>query len=224
MQSRLLILDEVRSLYEGIKIFEEELEQEFESRAYANLILKKRRLWENLDRASPEQIRKVIIKFLTLYRVRNTKRIKPKMLKKKIQNIADCLKRLKNKELLSIDLSGYKEDIINTYNGIDSCPGIGATAVSKILHGINPNLFMIWDDTIRIKYRCRDAPEDYFDFLVHSQKFLRKIPPNERKRLKTTFKRSLPKLLDEFNFVKFTREKEHEGENLIDPFLLVVKE
>jgi hypothetical protein len=94
---------------------------------------------------------------------------------------------------------------------------VGATATSKMLHMINPNFFMMADENTRHGYGCYDNQSGYVNFmwrmkffgdtLMHEYSATRNVPLNsvfpdlvsECNSAATT----LPKLLDEYNWVKF---------------------
>jgi len=94
---------------------------------------------------------------------------------------------------------------------------VGATATSKILHLVNPRFFMMSDRNIRHGYGYSDDEVGYgrfvrymksfADALIHEYSSARNIPVNsvfsslvsECKSRATT----IPKLLDEYNWVKF---------------------
>lgn len=74
-----------------------------------------------------------------------------------INDIIPELERLRDKSLLTIEFDKYERNIKAIYTKIDEVKGIGATATSKILHLLNPDLFVMWDQNIRSEWnRCLD--------------------------------------------------------------------
>ena len=94
---------------------------------------------------------------------------------------------------------------------------IGATATSKILHMVNPNFFVMADENIRFAYGCSENELGYVNFmwrmkllseaLIEDYSNARKVPKDkafqklalECQSAATT----LPKLIDEYNWVKY---------------------
>ncbi|MEM2463925.1 MAG: hypothetical protein QW791_01660 [Candidatus Bathyarchaeia archaeon] len=79
------------------------------------------------------------------------------------QDLADQLRRAENefkelegKSLLDVDLNDKEtlESIKEAYNAVRA-KYIGPTAVSKILHLLNPELFIMWDEKIREEIKER---------------------------------------------------------------------
>jgi len=125
-------------------------------------------------------------------------------------------------EEVSFDsLVDHLDDIKNVFRRIASVRAgaktVGATATSKILHLVNPRLFMMSDRNIRHGYGYSDNEVGYARFMRHMKSFadalireyslMRNIPMNsvfpslvsECKSRATT----IPKLLDEYNWAKF---------------------
>lgn len=110
--------------------------------------------------------------------------------------------------------------------------GIGSTSASKILHGINTQVFMMWDQYIRPGYGYyNENATDYLKFMVDCQEILRAVVGHYQEKhgcdvtvaekeicgraypdLKV--KKSLAKLLDEYNWMKFCNKRD-----LPDPWL-----
>jgi len=141
------------------------------------------------------------------------------------------LKELQGKRLESLDLSDnkLKEDIKDIFLEFSSKKSIGFTGASKILHVINPHVFMMWDLNIRRGYhklhkrnhRIGDS-ECYFEFLKQSQEIIRAILSKrdeddlwkehlkflDRSFMKAfSFSESVLKMLDECNYVRFNQKR-----------------
>lgn len=129
---------------------------------------------------------------------------------------------IRNKRFLTVDFND--ERILNAvktiYSKLDhlSCFG-GQTTISKVLHLLNPEIFVMWDSTIRKMYkphnsRIRENSEGYLEFLKETQgEFLEAL--NDRARLtgKTLDEveeqirdryrgKTIAKIADEYNWIK----------------------
>jgi hypothetical protein len=99
---------------------------------------------------------------------------------------------------------------------------------SKILHVLVPELFVMWDDTIRCAYGCRvmseaEAGEKYFKFLKRVQRVAKEVIDSYRtehncgvneavKRIRRNLYEegfyTLARLVDQYNFQKYTKGKD----------------
>lgn len=83
-----------------------------------------------------------------------------------------------------------------------------STGTTKLMHGMNPNLFVMWDKGICIHYGVYPNAVGYINFmgLVQEEiKALLKIHSKEE-IIKNT-NRTLPKLIDEYNWINFRTSK-----------------
>jgi hypothetical protein len=131
-------------------------------------------------------------------------------------------KRLEN---LNLDNGELGEIIKRIFLEFSSKRSIGFTGASKILHVLNPFVFMMWDNNIRSAYHKLHtgnhklgSPECYLEFLKQSQGIIKTIL-NKRsedeiwsdhltfidKDFMTafSFRESMLKMLDECNYVRF---------------------
>jgi len=198
---------------------------------YIHLILEPRKVWGNLHTITKKNVEKIVIEFLRRWKIRNTQRIDPEELKKTLQNLDEYSRLLSHRRLLNLDfveevseVTGNISKLIEKmYDQTNKVHGVGATSTSKILHGINPSVFMMWDKKERLGYGCAENSVGYVRFLFESQIILRKIVRScqekcncnseiaEEKIVKqanTKRKMSLTKLLDQYNFMKFARESD----------------
>jgi hypothetical protein len=137
------------------------------------------------------------------------------------------LEELKEKRLESLDLSDNKQgkNIKSIFSEFSSKKSIGRTGASKILHILNPHVFMMWDIRIRNayhklhgKYHEVGDSECYLEFLKQSQKTIKAIlckmtEDDLWNRYLTfldkefieafSFRESILKMLDECNWVIF---------------------
>lgn len=90
------------------------------------------------------------------------------------------------------------------YEELDSIKYVGPTGVCKIMHLINPEIFIMWDKKIREKiYNVEDSASGYLEFLGKNQRLLETVFNDEKKRndLRSKFpNKTLAKLIDEFNW------------------------
>ena len=149
-------------------------------------------------------------------------------IKSKLVRVAEEVRGLAHENLSEVDLSrgpaGRSTSIASTYDVIRTADGVGATITSKILHTLNPDLFVMWDDAIRHHYsgllhRNLDTGSDYVVFLAHMQGMAQSVigdfsvrhPHDVRvesylsKHLGLERPVTLAKFLDEYNWVTLVR-------------------
>ncbi len=61
----------------------------------------------------------------------------------------------------------HKEVIEEIFKNFQSV--VKHTSSSKIMHMINPNLFVMWDEKIRNNWGCSSNARGYFNFLIRMQ-------------------------------------------------------
>lgn len=92
-----------------------------------------------------------------------------------------------------------------------------ATVASKVLHLLNPKLFVMWDTKIIDRYEFEADPEGYLRFLVEMKKLATQLNSHSMEISETTekirkksdeiygtefcMKKSMAKLLDEYNWI-----------------------
>jgi hypothetical protein len=127
---------------------------------------------------------------------------------------------LRKERFQTIDFEKDKisDSITNIYGKLDPLPYLGSpTTISKTLHLLNPEIFVMWDNNIRKEYkkknsRIRDNPEGYLEFLKETQKLIRDAL-NDRKKetgkgldeiereIRNKYKNiTLAKIIDELNY------------------------
>ena len=150
-------------------------------------------------------------------------------LMKAYETVNDEINLLRNRRLESAELDDPNvvdriKAIFNCFQKFDS---IGATGASKTLHIICPDLFVMWDTEIRKNYhklhdnRWDTLDQCYIEFLKQAQKIAKgllqqksaeeiwKNHPihSEEPQLVESFPqasvKTLPKMIDECNYVKF---------------------
>jgi hypothetical protein len=140
------------------------------------------------------------------------------------------LKELKGErlELLNLNDAQLKGGIKSIFLEFSSKKSIGLTGASKILHILNPHVFMMWDANIRNAYHKLHSKshkvgdgECYLEFLRQSQEIIKAILSKkseddlwrehltfvDKEFMKAfSFKETTLKMLDEYNYVRFTRK------------------
>jgi len=138
------------------------------------------------------------------------------------------LEKIKGERLENLSLSDdeLKKTIKRIFQEFSSKKSIGFTGASKILHLLNPYLFMMWDYNIREAYHKLHTknhelgdPDCYLEFLKQSQEIIRTILSKRSENdiwndhltfidkdfmAAFSFKESMLKMLDECNYIRFT--------------------
>lgn len=181
--------------------------------AYKEHILNKRQIWENLSQLTPQDARNTIIEFLKAWKIRYTKRIKPIKLKEKLRKLNAHFQVFRNECLMALDFDRemtlndrrmkVSEVVKEIYLGLCDEKGIGPTSAAKIMHGVNPEVFMMWDRKIREGYGYDGNEVGYLRFLIEARSILLRMASYLRET-----DRSATKLLDEYNYMKFTQEED----------------
>ncbi|WP_456372518.1 adenosylcobinamide amidohydrolase [Methanocaldococcus sp.] len=175
---------------------------------------------------TPEIAFKYIVRFLELWGVNRTP-ISLKQLIEVIESVKNDLKKLNGKKLISLNdeerlnIDEHKEDIKNLYTELKGVDGVGDTAVSKILHLLNPDVFVMWDEEIRKHYGIKNpTAEKYIEFMKMMQnlglKFLEDyakynnidLKDAEEKILNDYKNKPLSKLIDEYNWLVITKKND----------------
>ena len=98
----------------------------------------------------------------------------------KLEEMDTQLAELMAVNLTTVDVRKRSHEIEALYNSIlnakwKSDKGktrrVGPTATSKVLHLVNPDLFLIWDSKIRKTYGFKDSGVEYVRFLASMQKW-----------------------------------------------------
>lgn len=134
------------------------------------------------------------------------------------------LEKLRAKALLDVCLDDKTLKLIGRiFEKLATCKSKErneATGASKMLHIINPKLFVMWDGAIRSGYICKLEKKDwiwYTEFLQEMQRLAKQavcevMEQDESHSRETAIasltgcKRTLAKAMDEYNFLKYTKE------------------
>lgn len=227
-------------LLKGVRMFEDFWGKDS---WYVNHILRCRDGWGNLSCIAGDQIERIIIEFLRYYKVQYTYRIDREDLGKALANLDEHSKILSGRSLLNLNFkekvkvengrtTWISQIVKEMYNELCGVHGIGSTSASKILHGINTRVFMMWDQYIRRGYTYyEENAEHYLKFMADCQTILKRLVDSYRKKSgcdvtaaeeeicgqaypDLAVKKPLAKLLDEYNWMKFCNNAD-----LPDPWL-----
>lgn len=134
--------------------------------------------------------------------------------------------KLKDSDIIIINLNQFKANISNIYNTLSEIKGVEFTGATKIMHLINPNLFVIWDNYIRcgkpkIKYmKLKLFKEYYYNFIKYGNssdgyiRFLQEMQNNFKHLKPKLLAKPMAKAIDEFNYVNITLEIQNEEDKL----------
>jgi hypothetical protein len=119
---------------------------------------------------------------------------------------------------LKFDSKIISDNVLKLYENLDHIPYVrGPTTVSKILHLLNPEIFVMWDKAIRDHYKMknnsiRDSAKGYLEFLIQTQKeiieALTERQPETGKGMEEAGKdisarykqKTLARIIDEYNW------------------------
>jgi hypothetical protein len=211
-------------LVKGIRNFEDSFW--FAEYVYFKALEKLEEVRADLSMLKSEEHVKQIIKMFLIHwgrmgRTAVRKDLNWELLTEQLRKSKDVFQKLKGKSLLDINLDDEEiEDAIEKAYSSAEVKYIGATAISKILHLLNPELFVMWDYDIRRKYKVAGSAADYLKFLKlvkrevegaigeatksgcnkeeFVEKICRELPSN---KLGPKYSRkTLAKLIDEYNW------------------------
>jgi hypothetical protein len=165
----------------------------------------------------------VVLDFLNQWKCRLSPLCVP-YLTKALRESAEPLHQFDKCHLEETDLDPSKveamEDVFRIISSVKAGKRtVGATATSKILHLVNPDFFVMNDRNIRSGYGCSDNEVGYSNFMrqmkqlandvLHEYSIKRNIPMDSAFQSLVhecrSYSRTIPKLLDEYNWVKFNR-------------------
>jgi hypothetical protein len=122
----------------------------------------------------------------------------------RLQKLASHFNPFRTEDLLHVKFESNDNaaHIKEIYNRLDDIRYVGATAVSKIVHIMNPEVFIMWDKSIRELYKVEDSATGYLEFLDINKRLLETVfTDKELKDLRLKFRnKTLAKLIDEFNW------------------------
>lgn len=142
-----------------------------------------------------------------------------------ISDLRPMFEHFKEKQLQNIIFDDYYQDVENIFDTLAKIKGIEFTGASKLMHLINPDVFVMWDGYIRgekpqkhykelFVFKNGDfqfkkyakSGEGYITFINDmKEKFIHLRPPKNK---------SLAKSIDEFNYVNITLEYQKIEKNI----------
>lgn len=184
------------------------------------------RLRNNPDELSIREISEHVILFLNRWKCMvKDDRATAEATKRVLVQSNRVLRNLRSKTILDIDnLSDLqRNEMVSVYSQFDLIPHFGPTAVSKIVHILKPDLFVMWDDAILRHYakmnpQINGTGKGYLAFLSTISKmghevirdFRKSYPMGEPeiflcKKLGYSLRKSLAKFIDEYNWITITK-------------------
>lgn len=141
---------------------------------------------------------------------------------KAIRGVLPTGRALLNDDILTVELTNQetRTRIAGMFKTIATCGSRNeTTATSKILHTLHPGLFVMWDDLIQLGYAVSGSDEDYArKFLPRMQRIavmaLEETVATQGSTREMAIKtltrcgHTLAKVLDEYNFAKFTLKRD----------------
>ena len=170
----------------------------------------------NLDSLDPVAIYRYVIRFLELWGVRQSAtQLDPAVLYNEIIRLKPILNELRL-PLLEANLEELKGKVEYVFKGLKSLKYVGPTSVSKILHLLRPEFFIMWDKEIAKHYHldltAKRVEEEYYKFLVKMKEVLNTLLKEYSKRyscekpeedlVRKYGGKPLTKLIDEYNWLK----------------------
>lgn len=134
-----------------------------------------------------EHVKEIIKVFLALWgrmgRTVDRKNLGYEKLTEQLRNAEGIFQRIRGKNLLDINLEEREmEETIRQAYDSSRIRYIGATAVSKILHLIDPEVLVMWDGDIRGRYHVAESADGYLKFLKMVKQEVEEALAEEAKR------------------------------------------
>ena len=126
---------------------------------------------------------------------------------------------LKLDELQKHELENLKPIIVCLFNKFAEI--VGSTRASKVSHILAPSFFVMWDNNIRKHYGWEGDAKSYFEFLKRMRLKIREAVESyskdhrindyskAREELGKELEKPLSKVIDEYNWLVFTKKKEY---------------
>ncbi len=193
---------------------------------YDELMQKKgflEKLRERPEELFPDEIKKNLLEFLNKWGCRIRKE-KHDTVAQELNNIfSECRDSFSSGgNILTFNFSQHEEKLNELLKRLGNIDEIGPTTISKILHVVNPYLFVMWDIKIAEELNFKHSEKEYLKFLQKMQKFAKNIDEtyrahkiyspgkslekflNEWLGSKTEY--TLTKFIDEYNWSKYTKK------------------
>lgn len=155
--------------------------------------------------------------FLTQWMVPGVERIDRDELLSAIMKVKEELNILRGQRIMDINFVEHDEIINKCFNSLWEVYGLGPTSVSKVLHLLAPDLFVMWDKYIAAMYKIEWDTDGYvYKLLPRMQKLLKTLLLQFTKDKKCSIEeaeqffreransRTLAKIIDEYNWILAT--------------------
>ena len=177
-------------------------------------------LRQSPKRVTSASISKYLINFLNQWRCQLAdSEVMAERIREAIAGLTKSLRRFDTVTLLSIDMSAHKSLIKQMAAQLDDVHGLGPTCTAKILHVLNPAVFVPWDKPIREAFWKYNHSRWYEDFLEYTQRAARDVRADFKsfsstdepevylsRKLGYSPSKTLAKFLDEFLWIKITKK------------------
>ncbi|MFH1371580.1 MAG: hypothetical protein ABII09_09895 [Planctomycetota bacterium] len=173
--------------------------REYEPDEAYKLVLSIKDPWENLDS---------IIDFVRRWNKRVPIGKNKDEIKKVVLSLQDKFSAFKNTYIENFEFTQESDNLIRNIFDDLSRTVLKYTGTSKLMHGINPKLFFMWDKGICIHYGVYPNSAGYVNFMKLMRNEIKELLKEHSKEeiLKNT-NRTLPKLIDEYNWEHFRTSK-----------------
>jgi len=122
-------------------------------------------------------------------------------LRNAIEECKPWFEQVKNKEFQTTDFDEIGEVVKRLYSKLASVKGIEYTGGSKVMHLLNPRLFLIWDAAMRKHYGYDGHKAiDYLKYHKQVQKDVETVKWRSSDK-------TLPKAIDEYHFMTITEKR-----------------
>ncbi|MBU0962944.1 MAG: hypothetical protein KKD48_03510 [Nanoarchaeota archaeon] len=174
--------------------------EEFQlDKTYKELILPIKDPLESLDS---------IIEFVRIWNRRVPVGKNKDKIKEAVISLRKEFEDIKHYNLEDFEFTAENIEIVKKIFNKLSTTVLKSTGTTKLMHGMNPNLFVMWDKGICIHYGFYSNSKGYMHFMKLMQDKIQQVlkEHNKEEIIKETGV-SLPKLIDEYNWLNFRTSK-----------------
>lgn len=176
------------------------------------------------DELSTEEISEALINFLNEWRCRLADSPGTcQAIKQQLVEQTEDAQALSGETIALVDFNKAEGAIQRLYSSLRKVRGFGPTTTSKVIHVVNPELFVMWDNDILKRYkgldrRITDSPAGYVQVLRTMQDLALQVEADFQKyytsvrvegflseKLRYKPKKSLATFVDEFNWITYTK-------------------
>jgi hypothetical protein len=185
-----------------------------------------REVWDDFTSIDEDKVLTVVLQFLNKWQCRLPYKYASE-LTEAIRKVEPLLKPLRNLSiedadlLASVNVEGKTIKVLELIEQVFSIVQrvkagrrtVGFTATSKILHMAIPTFFVMCDEKIRKAYGCEGNAAGYGNFMLRMNILARDLLTQAKGNKEIILScskwkgRTLARLLDNFNYTKFTRKK-----------------